>query len=187
MTARSGRPGCAEFTGYLVLVLSVAACQPQSPAFPVAPTRVIDIGRVVTAFKDICLATAPTFGQARQRFARNDLTSEREDGVVYDLTGTMSVRVDGVATGRGRKIRCSIVYEDPNRIIAAERIDAMIWSERRRASGKRRAQFPTADGRARDGRAWRYTISGRIGELFDVPHSGRPDLGVLILQFPAPD
>ena len=46
------------------------------------------------------------------------------------------------------------------------------------------ARFPSVQGGLRDGRAWPFAAGGRSGELIDVPHRGKGDLGILFLQFP---
>lgn len=169
--------------GLLVLTV-LAACQPPATTIPIGPTRVVDIGKVVDAFQDICLRTAPTFRGARARFARHGFVNKQANSIVYDETGTISIRIDDVDTARGALLRCSIVYEDPNRFIAVERIDQMLRKVRRNLGPARGASFPKLSGGERPGRAWSYRAGGRQGDLLDVPHDGGNDLGVLILQFP---
>lgn len=185
MIARPGQSRRAAAARCLALLLLTAACQSQPAAVPVPPIRVVDIGRAVSAFQAICLQTAPAFRQARERFASHGLVDERNEGIVYDDSGTLSVRINVVDTARGPQLRCSIVYEDPNRFVAEERIDAMVRAAPGRVRRSRSARFPARDGSVRQGRAWSYTTGGRTGDLLDVPYSGRSDLGVLILQFPA--
>ena len=168
----------------LIATAVLAACQPQPTTFPVGPTRVVDVGKVVDAFHDICVRTAPGFRGAQKRFARHGFVNKRDDGIVYDASGTVSVRVDDVETSRGQLLRCSIVYEDPNRFIAEERIDQMLRKIRRNLGPGRGACFPKVSGGTRVGRAWGYRAGGLRGQLLDVPHDGGNDLGVLILQFP---
>ena len=173
-----------RLAAFLAPLAILAGCQPQTTTIPIPPTRVVDVGRAAQAFRDICLLTAPDFRGASERFARHGLTTPRGDAIVYDETGTLSVRVDGLDTSRGERLRCSVVYEDPNRFIAEERIDQSLRGLPGRLRGGRQAQFPAVGGGTRQGRAWTYIVGGRRGELLDVPHSGGNDLGVLILQYP---
>ncbi len=165
------------------LGLLLAAC-----AEPVRLSKpsvgIVAVDGAVTAFSDICLDTAPDFAGAPARFARNGLRNKGRRGVFYDATETLSVRVDRVETVNGPMLRCSVVYEDPNRTIAAERIDRMVADRGAAIKDVRRARFPTVQGGERDGLAWRFLTKGRAGELMDVPHTGNGNLGILILQFP---
>lgn len=185
VNARSRLFRLAGYARPLAPLLLAASCQLQTYSVPVPPTGVVDIGRVAEAFQDICLGTAPTFRAARERFARHGLVKGRRDGIVFDGSGTLSVRVDSVRTSRGPKRRCSMVYQDPNRFIVEERIDRMLRSAPGRVRGKRAARFPASGGGLRDGRAWSYATGGRTGDLLDLPFAGGADLGVLILQFPS--
>ena len=171
--------------GLMALAMAaLAACQPQVGP-PEPQGRVTSIGDAVKAFEDICLDTAPSFAGAKARYARHGLSRPGRGKIVYDTSGTMSVRVDTVDGPKGQVLRCSLVYEDPNRYIAVERIDQMI-ADRRSAIGRvRGAKFPTVQGGVRDGRAWQYRARGQLGELLDVAHTGKGNLGVLMLQFPA--
>ena len=81
--------------------------------------------RAIVVFREVCLATAPTFAVARERRGRQAMGLIRagEAGVTYDETGTLSIRVDDVDGPKGPQLRCSVVYEDPNPYIARERVD----------------------------------------------------------------
>ena len=175
--------GGAALVIALAMGAAIAACEPQATLVPEAPSSVASVDQAIRAFGDICLDTAPGFADARARFARNGLTERRDDGIIYDGTGSLSVRVDRVETSKGRMMRCSVVYEDPNRFIARERIDDMVAGVGRAVGQQRTAQFPTVQGGLRQGRVWVYSSGDRTGELIDVPHVGDGNLGVLILQF----
>ena len=166
-----------------MLLLGACAAPPLRGPEP-ARTQVVPINRVVEVFQDICIDTAPGFEAARDRFAAHGLTREAGGDIIFHTSGTLSVRVQALAAGNEGKTRCSVVYEDPNRYLARERIDRMIAEISHSLGEPRRAQFAALDGVRRQGRAWIFRADGRPGSLLDVPYAGGANLGVLILQFP---
>ena len=184
--AAPGRGAAAAAGPLLLSAFLLSACATPADLGPEpARTQVVPISRVVQAFQDICIDTAPGFEAAPERFAAHGLTRQAGGGVVYHRTGTLSVRVQKLRTTSGPKLRCSLVYEDPNRYLARERIDLMTTEISRLLSRPRPARFAALEGSTRDGRAWVFQSGGREGSLLDVPYGGGQDLGVLILQFPA--
>jgi hypothetical protein len=170
----------------LLGTIALGACAAPAGLGPEpARTQVVPIDRVVQAFQDICVDTAPGFEAAPERFAAHGLTRQAGGGVVYHETGTLSVRVQQLTTTNGPKLRCSVVYEDPNRYIARERIDLMAREFSVLLGRPRTAQFATLHGARRQGRAWVFRAGGREGSMLDVPFAGGENLGVLILQFPS--
>lgn len=168
-------------------VLALAACTPPPPApqFEVGPIETVNVAVAVRAFEDICLDSAPGFDIDTARLRRNEFVEPAAQNVVFDRTGTLSVRIGPVAGPRGRWMRCSLVYQDPNRFIARERVDDMI-ARRPEVLGGGASSFTDPDGDGgREGRSWVVRIDGRDGELLDVPSAGRGTVGVLVLQFPA--
>lgn len=186
-TPRRARPRpAAAAAAVLSGALALGACAAPAGRGPEpARTQVVPINKVVQAFQDICIDTAPGFETAPDRFAAHGLTRQAGGGVVYHETGTLSVRVQRLTTANGPKLRCSVVYEDPNRYIARERIDQMTAEFSSLISRARTAQFATLHGARRPGRAWVFRAGGRQGSLLDVPYAGGQNLGVLIVQFPA--
>lgn len=168
----------------LAVLLVLGACGPQMPDLPEVRGPVVPVDRAIDAFRGVCIDTAPTFVAATERLGAHGLIRAGEAGVVFDETGSLSIRVDVVGSEDGPMLRCSIVYEDPNRYIAREKIDRMLADLGTALGRGRSAQFPTVQGGTREGRIWDYSAAGRPGELFDVPHTGQGNLGVLMLQFP---
>lgn len=165
----------------------VAGCASPSPApqFEVGPTETADISIAVDAFEDICLATAPDFVAGFARLARNGFTRPVENGVVFDRTGTLSIRLGPIDGPRGMWLRCSLVYQDPNRYIARERVDEMVAAHSGAIGPGTPSAFtdPAREG-GREGRTWAFDAGGETGELLDVPSAGRGTVGALVLQFP---
>lgn len=75
-----------------------------------AAKEVVPGSAAVAAFMDICIATAPTFDGAEDRMAEHGLTRRAETGMVYDASGTLSVKIAARANGAGAPVqRCAVV------------------------------------------------------------------------------
>lgn len=145
----------------LLLVVFAAACAQTAPLPATMPSQdhaIVSASEAADLFARICLGTAPDFVGARTRMEAAGLTEVRRNGANYDVTGTVSAKVQTrPEAGAVTVERCSVVFEDRDGPAARATLSAAI-----EASG-------LAKGAPREG-----AIGSRIVEIWDLRINGRP-------------
>jgi len=165
----------------LALALALATALPAHAAEERVP---VPVGKVVAAFQDVCLATAPSYAKAHGRLDKHGLTRRAPDGVTYDASGTFSVMLpDTMAQSDEAALRCSMVYEDPDVAAGRDAMARLVEALGTDVLSTRDIDIPSG-GATLPAKVWTIRLDGRTARMLHIPYSEDRRLGGLIVRVP---